>query len=54
MWYWEYEECYELNHKKEGVISLERDPRRTLEKMFFIIKNWIKVTKENAEVLFLN
>lgn len=53
MWYWEYEECYELNHKKEWVISLDRDPRRTLEKMFFIIKNWIKITKENAEVLFL-
>lgn len=44
--YGEYEECYELDSRKDGVIELDRHWDKLVEKMFYMIKNHIYLSNQ--------
>lgn len=44
--YWEWDECFELYHRKDWVIDMERDWYKLVEKMFYMIKNRIYLSNQ--------
>lgn len=44
--YGEWDECYELCSKKDGVIDMERSQWKLIEKMFYMIKNSIYLSNQ--------
>lgn len=46
--YGEWEECYELDSKKDGVIEFDRHWDKLVEKMFYMIKNHIYLSNQTT------